>query len=321
MARLFITGATGFVGKRLVRRLVAEGHDVRALARSAGGAKDLAAAGAEPVFGALDDVDAWAERLQGCDVVVHAASPISVWGDEADMRRQIVDASLAVQAAAERFGVRRMIHLSSESVLQAGPSLDGVDERFPYPAEPNSLYGRCKKAAEIGLLSQAGATEIIILRPSFIWGPGGQVETLVRKVREGGFVWIDHGVQPMEMSHVDNVVEAIALALTRGRSSEIYIIADGAKLTVREFLGALIEAFGVPAPTRSLPGWIARPAARVVEAVWSTFGLTSDPPLSRFQLDFVALPRRYSIDKAMRDLGYRPIVSVEAGLRAIREGR
>lgn len=313
--KTFITGGSGFLGQRLIARLRQEGHEVTALSRSPKSDATLKALGATTVRGSLTDMDAWQDALQGQQVVVHAASPIEVWGDWADLERDIVQASLDLYRAAARQRVRRFIQISSESVLQGdGPLLD-VGEAHPYPVEPNSAYGKAKMQVEQGLLSNIAGTECIILRPTFIWGQGGdQLDKVVDKVRRGQFMWIDHGQASMEMVHVDNVVEGVRLALTQGGSGQVYWVTDGRPMPAREFLGALLRARGVEAPDKSMPGGLARPVAAGVEAVWRLLGLKSVPPLSRFQLDFIALPRRYDLGKSQRELGYKPVRTFEQGL-------
>jgi hypothetical protein len=168
---------------------------------------------------------------------------------------------------------------------------------------------------EQGLLANIADTECIILRPAFIWGQGGeQLDRVVDKVRSGQFMWIDHGDVSMEMVHVDNVVEGVRLALTQGGSGQVYWLTDGRPMPVREFLGALLRARGVEAPDKSMPGSLARPVAAGIEAVWRLLGLKSTPPLSRFQLDFIALPRRYDLGKSRRELGYKPVRTFEQGI-------
>jgi len=317
MANVFVTGGSGFVGKRLIACLLEKGHNITALSRSPQSDIALQDLGATPLRGNLDNVADWCDALAGHEVLIHAAAPITVWGDVDMLHRQIVDATLALADACAAQGVRRMIHLSSESVLQgAGPLVD-IDETHPYPAHPNSRYGACKKTVELGLLARASGPEIVILRPSFIWGVGGQIEHLLDAVRAGQFVWVDHGRAQMEMSHVENVVAAIMLALDGGQSGRIYFITDDANLTQRDVFGGIVKAFGVTPTTRSIPAWLARPLANLTEALWSMLRLQSQPPLSRFQLDFVALPRRYSIARAKSELGYEPVISFKAGLQEI----
>jgi nucleoside-diphosphate-sugar epimerase len=318
---VFITGGSGFLGQRLIARLQQDGHRVTALSRSPQSDAKLNALGATTLRGALSDIDLWQGALKGQDVVVHAASPIEVWGDWNDFERDIVRASLDLYQAAARHQVKRFIQISSESVLQGeGPLLD-ITESHPYPAEPNSFYGKAKKQVELELLAHSAGTECIILRPTFIWGQGGeQLDKVVDKVRSGQFMWIDHGDVPMEMVHVDNVVEAVRLALTQGRSGQVYWVTDGRPMPAREFLGALLRARGVETPAKSLPGRLARPVAAGVEAVWRLLGLQSVPPLSRFQLDFIALPRRYDLGKSKLELGYQPVRTFAQGIAEMQNG-
>jgi 2-alkyl-3-oxoalkanoate reductase len=318
--KIFVTGGSGFLGRRLIARLRQEGHEVSALSRAPQSDRLLESMNATPIRGSLTDIPRWQDALQGQEVVVHAASPIEVWGDWKTFERDIVRASLDLYRAAATQKVRRFIQISSESVLQGqGPLLD-VTEAQPYPAEPNSYYGKAKMEVEKGLIAHGSGTECIILRPPYIWGHGGtQLDKVLEKVRRGQFMWIDHGNVTMEMVHVDNVAEAVCLSLTQGRSGQVYWVTDGHPMPTREFLGALIAARGVKVPDKSMPGSLARPVAAVVEALWRLFGIKSVPPLSRFQLDFIALPRRYDLTKSERDLGYKPVRAFNEGLAEMQQ--
>ncbi|RZU47446.1 hypothetical protein EV700_0408 [Fluviicoccus keumensis] len=320
--RIFVTGGSGFLGQRLIRRLTEEGHQVTALSRTTDSDTRLASLGATPVRGSLSDIPRWEKALDRQDILVHAAAPIDVWGRWRTFRHDILEASLQLYQFACDRRVKRFIYLSSESVLQDSRPLLDIDESTPYPLEPNSLYGKAKKLAEQSLLSHAGPTTLIILRPTFIWGAGeSQLDTLLEKVRKGQFVWVDHGHAPMEHVHVDNVVEAIRLAMNRGLHKGIYFVTDDQPSTAREFLGALMEAHGLTPPEASLPAALVKPLAPLVESLWRLLALQSTPPLSRFQLDFIALPRRYRLDRIRRDLGYQPVRRLDEGLAEIRASR
>lgn len=312
---IFITGGSGFLGQRLIRRLRQEDHVVTALSRSPASDKLLQQLGARTVSGSLDTITNWASALAHQDVVIHAASPIEVWGEWEAFERDITRASADVYRACVRAKVRRFIYISSESVVQDKSPLLDIDESFPYPVEPNSYYGKAKMQVEQALLASDAPVERIILRPTFIWGQGGpQLDKVVDKVRAKQFMWVDHGDVSMEMVHVDNVVEAVRLALTKGRPQQVYWVTDDRPMPAGEFLGALIKARGVPVPEASLPSGLVRPLASLVEGLWRLLGLRSVPPLSRFQLDFIALPRRYNLAKIKRDMGYRPVRSFEQGI-------
>ncbi|OGB24687.1 MAG: hypothetical protein A3I66_18015 [Burkholderiales bacterium RIFCSPLOWO2_02_FULL_57_36] len=307
--KVFVTGASGFLGKRLVHRLKRAGHEVGANGRSVESRKALTQDGVTHVVdGSLENIDAWADRLAGFDVLVHAAAPIEMWGPWPRFEAQIVDATAKLIDAASRHGVKRFIYISSESVWQDVDPLVGIDETRPPAAQPNSFYGRAKKLAEQAVFGYGGPIERIVLRPTFIWGPDSPAcAAILQQAGNGGFVWIDGGRAPFEAVHVDNVAEAILLAVDHGRSGEAYAVTDGRDYTVRGFFSAMFERAGLPVPRLSLPGWLLRPAAALMEKLWRICGIASKPPLTRFELAFVSQPRRYRIDKIRRDLGYRPL--------------
>lgn len=307
--KVFVTGASGFLGKRLVQRLRQAGHEVGANGRSAESRAALKLIGVTHVVdGALENIDAWAGKLAGFDVLVHAAAPIEMWGPWPRFQEQIVDATAMLIEAASRQRVKRFVYISSESVWQDIDPLVDIDETRPPASEPNSYYGRAKKLAEQAVFGHDGLIERIVLRPTFIWADDSPaLAAILQQATDGGFVWIDGGQSPFEAVHVDNVAEAIMLALDHGRSGEAYAVTDGRDYTVRQFFGDMFERAGVQAPRLSLPGWLLRPAAKLMEKLWRGVGITGKPPLTRFELAFVSQPRRYRIDKIRRELGYRPV--------------
>lgn len=316
--KVFVTGATGFLGSALTARLLSEGHTVTALLRSERGRAELEKKGIQVITGSLDP-RGWEQSLSGMDAVVHCAAPVEFWGKWEDFDRDIVQSSVSLFRAARRMQVKRFVYISSESVLQDVKPLVDIDESEPYPETPNSFYGRAKKEAELALLAEEGGPVRIILRPTFIWGPGVKaLETMAGKVRSKDFMWVDEGRSIMEMVHVDNVVEAIVLSLARGADKSIYYVTDNNPMPVREFLGKLLAAAGVEPPSKNINGAVASFAARVMEAIWKLFGIRSAPPLSRFELAFVSQPRRYKLDRIQKELGYTPIRSLEEGLRTLR---
>lgn len=309
---VFLTGGSGFLGQRIVHRLLQDGHAVQALARSQGSAQALRQQGAIVVPGDLND--AAQLDLAQVDTVVHAAAPVVFWAPWSLYQRDMVDASVAIYRRAAAQGVRRFVYLSSESVLQGRAPLLDIDAGQPFADPPNSDYGRAKKAAELALQAAWRDTPqcaLLILRPTFIWGDATPaLQTVREKIHSGQFAWIDGGRRPFEAVHVDNVAQAVACALHRGQAGRAYLVTDRQPYSARSLLGALLGAGpqAVAVPNRSLPSWLVMPLARAVEAVWRRLGLWHRaPPLSVFDVAFLAQARRYNIDTTVDELGYAPL--------------
>ncbi|TAE21609.1 MAG: NAD(P)-dependent oxidoreductase [Candidatus Kapaibacterium sp.] len=318
---IFVTGGSGFLGKRLIMRLVGDGHTVSSLARSLEAADIVKSLGATPLIGELTNIPEWERALSKFDVVIHAASPVEFWGKWEHFERDIVRSTSELYASAAENNVRRFIYISSESVLQATKPLLDITEQEPYPDEPNSLYGKAKKLAEQALMRSQGITDCVILRPTFIWGKGvPALEILLEKMKTGRFRWIDGGKTVIECVYIDNVVEAIICALTRGRHKCIYNITDDSPKTVRELITALVATQGVIPPEKNTSIGLARLIASLAEGIWNVFKLDASPPLSRFEMSFVSMPRRYNIRAAKEELGYTPRVAFAQGLEEMKKG-
>lgn len=309
---IFLTGGSGLLGTQILKRLVQSGHRVQALARSAASIQKVRDLGATPVSGDLETVSE--VGLRGIDVVIHAAAPVVFWGPWAMYQKEIVDATLALYRSAAQQGVKRFIYISSESVMQGREDLVDVDATQPYAEPPNSDYGRAKKAAEEALLNAlrtSPSCELIVLRPTFIWsGDAPAVQMLRKKILQRSFMWIDRGERPFEAVHVDNVALAVECALNRGVSGCIYLVTDNSPYTSRSLLTGLLQngPDAVNVPSASIPAGLARALAACVEGIWRALGIwRTAPPISKFDVAFLAQSRRYRIDTTTQDLGYQPV--------------
>lgn len=313
--RIFVTGGSGFLGKRLITRLVQENHQVSALARSEQSQEVVRSLGATPILGSLETVADWKEHLKQQEAVIHCAAPVEFWGPWEKFYRESTLATRNLMEAAHEMGVKRFLYVSSESVLIDREPLLNIDETAPYALEPNSFYGKSKKLAEEAILAFPTEMVCLIFRPTFIWGKGvPALEEIMQKVRSKEFMWVSQGQIMIEHVHIENVVEALCLGLIRGHTKEIYLVTNDQAITVRELLTKLLKTQGVEVPSKSVPNGLARFLAGFLENLWKGLHLKGKPPLSRFEWSFVGLPRQYNISKIKKELGYTPKVSLEKGL-------
>lgn len=313
----FVTGGSGFIGGRLIERLVADGWRVRALARSDASAGVVADRGAEAVRGDLSDVAALTDGARGCDVAFHCAAHLGDWGDPADFERDNVQGSANVVEACRRAGVRRMIHVGTEAAILAGQPLVDADESEPLRPDSPALYSASKARAEAVVLAADGdGLETVVIRPRFVWGRGDTtlLPRMVEMVQSRKFAWIGGGRHRTSITHVDNVVEGLVLAADGATPGRPYFVTDGEPVVFREFVTELLATQGVQAPDRSIPPAVARVVAGGGERVWRLLRLGGEPPLTRFAYWVSALDTVLDDSRARADFGYAPVITREEGL-------
>jgi nucleoside-diphosphate-sugar epimerase len=316
----FVTGGSGFIGGRLIGRLVAEGRPVRALARSEEAAAKVEALGAEAVRGELGDRDSLAAGAAGCATAFHLAAHLGEWGSWEDFERGNVEGTRNVLAACEEAGVERFVHCGTEAALMAGDPLVHVDETAPLRPDSRAPYPATKAEAELAVReANREGFETIAMRPRFVWGRGDTtlLPEMVKTVEAGKFAWVGGGRNVTDTAHVDNVAEGLVLCAEKGRPGEAYFITDGEPVIFREFVTEMLRTQGVEPPDRSLPAWTAAPLAGLCELLWK-LPLPGEPPMTKFRSWILTQECTIEIGKAREELGYRPLISHEQGLAEMR---
>ena len=315
--KLFITGASGFVGGAIVQALAGR-YTLLALSRSERSDAAIRALGATPVRGELGSVAA--EAIAGCEAVIHCAAFVKQWGTREQFWNANVEGTRQLLQAARQAGAQRFIHIGTEAALFQGQHMRDIDERYPYPAHTPFLYSETKAAAEkLVLAANAPGFATLSIRPRFVWGPGDQtiLPVLEAMVRAGRFVWVDHGRSQTSTTHIANLVHGVELALERGTGGNAYFVIDDGVTRMHEFLSALLATRKLTPQEKSIPGWLARTLAAVTETLWRALGKTSDPPLTRFAASMMSRDCTIRGEKAQRELGYVPVISRSEGLQEL----
>jgi len=316
--KIFITGASGFVGGATAREL-ARDNEVLALSRSEKSDATIKALGATPVRGDLKSIDA--AMLRGIDAVVHCAAKVETWGAMKEFIDINVKGTERLLKAAREAGVKRFIHIGTEAALFYGQAMNDLDETAPMAFTSPLPYPRSKALAEraVRAANDDGFTTIV-LRPRFIWGPGDQtlLPALQAMVKAGRFTWIDKGRALTDTVHVDNVVHAIKLVLRQGKGGEAYFITDGGEpISFRDMMTKMAATIGLELPDKNMPGWLARSAAKLLDLIWRLTLRRAPPPIDPHTAALLSRNCTLKIDKARRDLGYEPVISREAGIAAL----
>ena len=308
MTVVAVTGASGFIGGHVVRRLAARGDRVFAFGRRAA-----------PELADLPGVTylAWAlpDELQApprVDAVVHCAGTVSDWGPEAIFTCVNVEGTRAVLRAF--VGARRFVHLSTASVYDPQTPKRHVGEEAPYPDHYLNGYALTKMLAEVAVCE--ARPDAVILRPHAVYGVGDNklLPRLLEARWFGRQIAIGDGRNRISVTHVDNLVDAIECAVD-GTASGTFNIADPVEPTVDELLRGVLAAAGLPARIAYVPTAIAWALSTAVESIATMLGRSDAPRLTRYVV--AQFTQEYTLDltAAAERLGYRPMRSYVEGIR------
>jgi dihydroflavonol-4-reductase len=310
--RVLVTGATGFTGGHLARTLAARGDTVRALVRSA--APALAAAGIETVPGDLRDPATIGRAARGVDVVYHIAAIYRQAGLRDQEYRAVNAAAVrTVIEAAASAGVRRVVHCSTVGVhgdISHPPAAEDA------PLKPGDIYQVTKLEGEriAREAAEDKAMEVVIVRPTGIYGPGDRrLLKLFRGVARGRFPILGSGRIYYHLTYIDDLVEGFRLcAQVPGAAGRTYILAGAEVTTLNELVTIVAEEAHVKPPRMHLPVWPVWMAGALCEAVCVPLGI--EPPLYRRRVDFFTKSRAFDISRARAELGYAPKVGLHEGV-------
>ncbi len=321
-----MTGGTGFLGGHLTTALRARGHRVTVLGRdfralpSAPG-PDLIAVRAD-----LRDRAAVIAACAGQRLVYHVGALSAPWGRTADFHAINVGGTEAVIAGCRQHGVRRLVFVSSPSVVFSGRDQRLLTEAAPYPRRFASVYSLTKKLGEdrVNAAARQGL-ETVILRPKAMFGPGDRalLPRLIAAARAGRLPQIGDGQNRVDLTFVANVVHALLLAAEApAAAGNTYIITNDEHPLLWAVVERVLAHLGLPTQR----GRVALPVALVVAALMEAIAARTgrEPTLTRYTAAILARTQTYDIRAAQFDLGYVPPVSLAAGiaqtLRALGNG-
>ena len=318
--KLFVTGASGFVGGAFIKEASTH-HSIIAMSRSKASDAKLTTFGATPVRCDLNGVSS--EHLKDCEAVMHCAAFVEEWGPWSIYWQTNVEGTQRLLSVARKAGVRRFVHIGTEAALLKGQDLIDVDETYPLALSSPFPYSRTKAYAEKAVRDAndpANGFETIVIRPRFVWGPGDEtlMPVLKRMSEAGQFAWVDGGRHKTSTTYIGNLVYAMKLALTKGHGGEAYfVLDDGGPVSFREFLPKLTEASGFQLAGRDVSARVVRSIAFLAEKAWRALPLSGAPPLTRFGANILSHECILIDAKARAQMGYIPPFTRSQGLSAL----
>ncbi|HTY95699.1 MAG TPA: aminotransferase class III-fold pyridoxal phosphate-dependent enzyme [Solirubrobacteraceae bacterium] len=321
--RLLITGATGFIGGRLARRLAQEGRPVRCLVREHSNTSSLEELGVELAVGDLTSGRSLERAVDGCEFVFHCGALVSDWATTREITATNVSGTRNLVAAAAGASVRRFVHFSTTDVY-GHPGGGTIDESYA-PRRFSNWYAQTKLAAEgeVRRLEATADFDAVILRPATVYGPGSceVVGGIARAIRDRSMLLIDGGRSDAGLCFVENLLDAAVLALEHEAApGQAFNVSDGLGVTWREFTDGLAEGLGYSRVRWSVPYWAANGVGAALEHGYRllrrTTGLTVKPLLSRQAVQVLGRNQTFSSHRARELLGWEPRVDYPTGLDA-----
>lgn len=326
--RIVVTGATGFLGGAVARRLRGghPGVEVLGTGRDPVRAAALAADGVD--FRRVDLRDAAAVRdlMAGAGAVVHAAALSSPWGPPADFVAANVDATEHVARACVAAGVPRLVHVSTPGIYHDGRPRRGIREDDPLPVRAVNAYAASKREAEQRVLAATRdtGTVALMLRPRAIFGPGDTslLPRIADALRRRRLPRIGAGDCIVDITYIDNAVDAVLLALDAPATchGRAYNISNDAPVHIWDVIDRLAAALDVPAPRVRVPAAAARAAAGLLEHMHRLARRPGEPALLRYGVELLSVDMTLDISRARAELGYAPRIGLDEALeRTFRE--
>jgi 2-alkyl-3-oxoalkanoate reductase len=318
--KIFLTGATGFIGSHFLKRCLAAGHDMTCSVRSAKQADAIRALGAFPWEGDLQDQSELSLALAGMDVLIHAAGCRDLTAPVDLLLQSNVRLTQTLVDAAADANVAQFIYISAASIVMSEPAaLLNVTESAPITLQAYLPYTHSKAIAEASVLAaRQTAMRVVVLRPSFVWGKGDSIDTEIGPAsNRGQFGWFSQGHYPFASCSIDNLCDALQQVMQYTKSGCVFNISDRESVDFRAFMTQRLEVSGFQVPTLSVPRKLAWWLGAFTETGWTYLPMPGKPPIVREMVRLMGFPFTVAIERAKHELGYLGHHSIEAGMSNI----
>jgi nucleoside-diphosphate-sugar epimerase len=318
---VWVSGASGFIGRRLVRALLEKGLKVRAFdivncAESLANNQNL-----DWIQGDISDKASVKSSLSGCKTIFHLAAMVGDWGTKEQHERITVQGTRNLFESIVELELRPVVVLSS-SIVVYGEALGSqrCHEGLPL-GSTFGPYSESKQAQErIAMAFHQQGIDVRVVRPANVYGAGSKpwVDLLSEQLQKGLPSLVAGGDFDAGLVHVDNVVEVLLLAAERGASGQIYNVADEEGVTWSRYMRDIAEFSDAPKPI-SIPRILAYGVARLAETGFGFLRLESRPPITLESLNLIGSSHRIDMEKTKRELGYKPVRLYQDGIEEVEQ--
>ncbi len=316
--RVLVTGATGFLGMKVAKRLSLMGFEVIGTGRNEKIGKELAQNGIRFIRGALEDRDHIVALCHDQDYVIHCGALSSPWGKYKEFYQANVVGTQNVIEGCLKWNVNRLIHVSTPSIYFYYDERKNVKEDDVLPDKFVNHYAKTKYLAEVEIdkAFQQGLPAITI-RPRALFGPGDQAifPRLIKVCEKGMFPKIGSGHVEIDMTYVENVVDAILLCLSASDSAlgHKYNITNGERVNLYSMIEMVMDRLDTSFTYKEISFKKAFFLAASLERISTLLLRGKEPLLTRYTISVLSQSQTLSIEKARKELGYEPAISIEQG--------
>ena len=328
--KALVTGATGLVGSHIAERLLAQGHQVRALARKTSNLDHLRATGVEVVFGDVEDRSSLSPALDGIEVVFHAAARVTPgWGSWQQFEATIIKGTENMLWASANAGVSRFLYVSSCDIyVEAcyGGILANESTPCHITFTPNNYYECAKLQADrlVFDYKRPDRLQVSAVRPGWVYGPRDRLlsDRIARQLEMPIVVWPGKANPRAPLVYVSDVADcAIMVATSKKAVGQCYNVGPPYEIRLRDFAAAMARAMGRPEPNIYIPYELAYVWATILE-LWSKLSRAKEMPyLNRASLGHLKRELLLDVSKVRTELGWQPKVSVDEGVKLYVEWR
>jgi len=318
MGTVLITGINGFIGSHIAERMLHEGYKVRGLVRKTSDLKFLQGLDIEYFYGDITDTASLKEPLKNVNLVIHVAGLASDWGPYEKFEAINIAGTQNIASAAEKQGVKRFVHISTVALHGFG-NKTAVDESFA-PAKTIFPYNESKKEAERWLFEFAGTAsmEITAIRPGNVYGPKDHtfIEKYLEALEAGKIAYINGGKHLTCPVYIDNLVDGIYRACVNPAApGQAFIITDGMEINWKTFTDALADEMELKRPSLSAPFGLVYSIAFLMERIYKILRISTPPLLTRYRVSNGGRDYYFSIKKAEKFLGYKPLINFSEAVK------
>lgn len=311
--RVLVTGGAGFIGSKLVDYLSGKGYGVSTLDVRRRQARESLPPGVRELIGDITRRETICAALRDIDLVFHLASLVTQTGvSQEEYRKVNVEGTRGLLKEAQTMKVRRFVYCSTDNVSGRIRHLPAKESDACFP---ENIYGTTKYEAERVALEFQQDIEVVIARPTRVYGPRDmRMLQIFKKIKQKKFSVVGKGNVLFHPVYVDDVLGGLELcAVCDNISGEVFYLGGESPLPLKDFLSLAARYLETPLPRFTIPVGVARAGLFLMESVCSL--LKMDPPFTRRNLEFFVRDRAYDITRAKKVLGYKPEVGIEEGIR------